>query len=223
MGRFFSNIWVNGIVLLILSLVAAEMIARWKASKIPTIEIDPPQITFGKSTPEATDTFSGQDIFRITNTTEQDIYGVVVKLRVDTTKVSIEDFGFSVPKSSLKPLDPYSPNGQLIGDLLDTACLDTSNHIVFLIYMPHLEPKDSRVVSLTYKNPGYDRTDITPKAGETITLPDPKQGFTVRAELSDFSKEPISTHRTNSGTLYLLPIFKESLKCAALTPLLLSQ
>jgi len=222
-ARLFSNIWVNGIILLILGLIATEMVARWKSSKIPTVEISPLQITFGVSTPGATNTFSDQDIFRITNRTEQDIYGVVVKLRVDTTKVSIENFEFGVPQSSLKPLDPYSPNGQVIGDLLDTACLDASNHIVFLVYMPHLDPKDSRVVSLAYKNPGYDRPDTAPTAGETITLPDPKLGFTVRAELSDFSKKPIPTHRTRSGTMYLLPVFKESLKCAALTPISLSK
>jgi hypothetical protein len=224
--QFLSNGWVIGIVLgvvfLVASIFATEMFARWKASRIPTIKVTPTEITYGVPKTGAINAFSDSYNFKFANTTDQDVYNVFVKLLVDTTSVSLYDFGLKVEQSGMKPIDPDTPNGQKVGDVLDAGCFDASNRVVFLIFMPHLEPNGHRELSLTYMNDDYSKGSVSPTT-RTLTLPDSTHGFTVRPQVMQFTKDPTPIHRSANGEYFQLGTLDQSLKCYPTTATSLSQ
>lgn len=98
--------------------------------------------------------FSQQYTFRITNTTDRDVYAIGAELKIKSDHLSVDDFNLGIPRSSWKPLDDSAPEGARTGDMMaegirnrkaDTSC--------FAIAIAHLEPHESREVTMWESDP----------------------------------------------------------------------
>jgi hypothetical protein len=216
---FFSKGWVQTTILsavfLILALPATDFYTWFKAWVFPPIKVTPSEITYGVTAPGAVNAFSDSYNLKITNTTDQNVYNVFVKLLADSTTASIYNFALTIEQDGLKPMDPDTPYGQNVGDVLDMGCFDPSNRAVFIFLLPHMEPNGHRELNLTYRNADYNNATISPKPG-TLTVPDPAHGFVVRSQIVSFTKEQPPTYKSANGELSLFSPLKENLnlKCA---------
>ncbi len=95
----------------------------------PSVIVSPPSIPFSKGWK-----------FTIRNKTDDDLYSVSFRLRVESSKLRPEDFKIEVPPSSIKPLDPGHDESP---DMRWKDCMDSYSRPVFIAVINHLGPTGS--------------------------------------------------------------------------------
>jgi hypothetical protein len=187
----------------------------------PTVTISPSRVSFG-SISASTDTSESYN-FRIQNRTDDDLYMVFFKLRVESSSVTSNDFYFDVPKSSQRAMDESTDVGRKFADIGGMNCSDAKNQPVFLRFITHLAPGDSREVTLSRVNPKADSTPPSGAPPPKITAPqNDSAAISVRSTISGFSH--------NSGQIIRpglqgkrTPPMDETLTCNAVFTIILKE
>jgi hypothetical protein len=111
--------------------------------------------------------FSQQYTFRMTNTTDRDVYAIGAELRIKSDHLSVDDFNLGIPRSSWKPLDDSAPEGARTGDMMAEGIRNReANTSYFAVAIAHLEPRESREVTISESDPkaGNDDTAVVTAA-----------------------------------------------------------
>jgi hypothetical protein len=146
-----------------------------------------PTVTIRPSHPRFAAEFSGADgvsetaNFRIQNRVDDDLYGVVFKLRVEAPSTK-EHFQVAAPESRRQ-------------DIAIQICTDLHNRPVFQGVIARLYPNDSQVVTLTHVN--VEAEKITPSSvpPPRIEIPDHEREITVNAKIVSFNSAEDQLHR----------------------------
>lgn len=182
--------------------------------RAPTVTISPSAVTYNTG-----DVWSQTYTFRIQNDTRTDLYSVTFKLRVDSTKLSLKDFKFDVPKSSWKAIDENDPVSSKFGDILGLDCTDAKGRPVFLRFLLHLNPHESREVTLTYVSTTPDTRIVSSGPGRLpnkISAPNHVRPVSVEARVTHFEIKRIP--RFSMGNMRVSPVFlDEKLSCGAMS------
>jgi hypothetical protein len=109
--------------------------------------------------------FSQQYSFRITNTTNRDVYSIGAELKIKSDSLSVDDFNLDVPKSSWKPLNNTGISGLQMGDMMALGIRSKqTNKTFFVVELAHLEPHESREITIwesDAKDGSKDKATVT--------------------------------------------------------------
>jgi hypothetical protein len=180
------------------SSVVAVMLCALYIVLCPTATISPRHVTFSAAF-TGDDGFSETYAFRVQNKIDDDIYGVVFKLRVQSPATK-EVFKVDAPNHRF-------------GDITIQICTDSKNRQVFQGVIARLRPHDSQEINLTHVNP---HAESTPASGPPshISLPDTRNGITVDANIVNFNYAEAQLHRPGSQLTSFYNV--ETLKCTGM-------
>jgi len=157
------------------------------------IEISPRQVAFSQvaikgGSGTIPSQLSQQYSFRITNTTDRDVYAIGAELRIKSNHLSLNDFSLGIPKSSWKTMDNGEANGMQTGDMMLIGCRSKQkNRSFFLVELPHLDPHESREIIIW---------ETDPKDGSMDTA-------VVSGAIFHSTFEPTPTLRTRKGVMLM--------------------
>lgn len=185
----------------------------------PTVTINPSKVIFGSISKSD---LSETRRFRIQNKVDNDLYSVTFKLVIKSSSVKLSDFKFDVPKSSLKPIEENTAIGRKFGDIGGVDCTDSKNRPVFVRFISHLSPRESREVTLTYINPHAESLPPSATLPPHLNLPNYSDGIIVDAKVTNFSDDSeiwLSRPGFQAGSLIYID---ETMKCTAMGFVVLS-
>ncbi len=167
----------------------------------PPVEISPLQVVFSQvlikdGSGRIPGHFSQQYTFRMTNTTNRDVYAIGAELKIKSDRLSVDNFNLGIPRSSWKALDDSAPNGTRMGDMIAMGMRNKeTNRSFFVVELTHLEPHESREITIW---------ESDPKDGNKDTA-------TVTGTIYHSTFEPTPTLRTGEGVMLMPKVpFPES-------------
>jgi hypothetical protein len=202
------------------SMLFASLLIAIDVVAFPRVTITPDNVIFG-TVPLGGNSLSETYKFRISNTADQDLYEISFKLRVEIPSVTTVHFKFGVPKSSQKPINENTAEGRTVGDIFGADCIDADGRTVFFRNIVHLDPHESREVTLTRV---VDEQAPALPFGHFPThlaMPSDKSGIRVSASIAHYTRDP--THSLARRGLGVVPFYvDEQLKCGAMSVVLLN-
>lgn len=129
------------LVLILISGVWALLL--WMAWPIG-LDVYPATFTF-INPPMPTETFT----ITVSNRSDQSIYLVQFSLKVDDNNSGPSDFVFGIPRGSIRILGQSKDGIRSMADIMLIPCQDEDEHLLFLFFIPKLDAKESRDVTIT--------------------------------------------------------------------------
>jgi hypothetical protein len=109
--------------------------------------------------------------FRFTNRSDKDLYASQLKFRIHSRTLSGKDFVINIPTARRKAYGEGVVGARRFADIRGLSCLDSYQRPVFLIFVFHLAPHESREITITNGRAGSAKVGAT--TGFFSTTPQP--------------------------------------------------
>ncbi len=186
-GRWQTRSAIGAVLVILLVFIG------WRDLHKTIVEISPSEVIFRQTAINGAsgiipNAFSQQYTFRITNTTDQDVYAIGAELKIKSDRLSVNDFNLDIPKASWKSLNESDPGNSQTGDMMVIGIHNKQTNLsCFVVEITHLEPHESREIAIW----------------ESDTKDGNEDTATVTGSIYHFSLEPDPVLRNAKGGMFL--------------------